>query len=288
MKKKLNFSIKKIVGLILFVLAMLVLVVGVPIIINLCYKMENGSPTEWDASAMLGYYGAIIGAIATIITVVLTIVFTKKQIQRESFLHRENEKWSKLENIFLEIIDSINPIEVLKSVMASGMVDPSPSINLLQKYQMNCKTCYDRLNTHLNIVDLPKVKKLIDEIGKISEEFVGISNLLIKQYSDLRLWQHKDSAIEMFEIEKKRPGSFTQEDIAFNDDVLEKLQFINKEKIDAEITRLNLELVGLYESKYRELLRLRGSTFETIYNEINSRANEILDIEKWKYNNANL
>ena len=101
MKKKLNFSIKKIVVLILFVLAILVLVVGVQIIINLCYKTENGSPTEWDASAMLGYYGAIIGAIATIITVVLTIVFTKKQIQRESFLHRENEKWSKLENIFL-------------------------------------------------------------------------------------------------------------------------------------------------------------------------------------------
>ena len=282
MARKINFSFKKAIKIIGIVLGILFLVFGIPIIINMCYKANCGCSTAWDASAMLGYYGAILGALATIVTVILTILFTKKQIQRESILRRENEKWEKLDKIFLEIVDSINPVEVLKSIMERGMVDPSHSISLLQKFQMNCKTCYDRLNTHLNIVDLPKVKKLIDEISKISEEFVEISGLLIKQYSDLRLWQHKDSAIEMFEIEKNRPGSFTQEDISFNHDVLEKLQFINKEKIDAEITKINLEFVGLYEGKYRELLRLRGSTFETIYNEINSRANEILDIKRSK------
>ena len=282
MARKINFSFKKTIKIIGIVLGVLFLVFGIPIIINMCYKANCGCSTAWDASAMLGYYGAILGALATIVTVILTILFTKKQIQRESFLRRENEKWENLDKIFLEIVNSINPIEVLKSIMERGMVDPSHSISLLQKFQMNCKTCYDRLNTHLNIVDLPKVKKLIDEISKISEEFVDISELLIKQYSDLRLWQHKDSAIEIFEFEKKYPGSFTQENLSFNNEVLEKLRFINKEMIDSEITKINLEFVSLYEGKYRELLRLRGSTFETIYNEINSRANDILDIKRSK------
>lgn len=279
MPKKINFSIKKAFGLVIFILGGLFLVIGVPIIINLCYKADCGWSTEWDASAMLGYYGAIIGALVTILTVILTILFTKKQIQRESFLRKENDKWFRLENIFLEIINSINPIEILKSVMGSGIVEPSRAINLLQKYQMDCKTCYDRLNAHLSMGDLPKVKNLIDAISKISEKFVEISKLVIKQYSDLRLWQHKGSVVKMFEIEKNCPGSFTQEDISFTADVLEKLKFINKEKINSEISRLNIEFVETYETQYREVLRLKGATFETIYEEINSCANGILDIK---------
>lgn len=157
MSKKINFPIKRVVKIISIVLAILVLVFGVPIIINECYKADCGYATKWDASVMLGYYGAILGSLATIVTVIATILFTKKQIQRESFLKRENEKWNKLENTFLEILDGINPIEILKNIIDNGMTDPSRAINLLQKYQMNCKTACDRLNANLNMVDYPKV-----------------------------------------------------------------------------------------------------------------------------------
>ena len=45
---------------------------------------------------MLGYYGTILCAIITVATFVATIIFTKKQIQRESFFKYESEEWSEL------------------------------------------------------------------------------------------------------------------------------------------------------------------------------------------------
>lgn len=38
----------------------LVLIVGVPIIINECYKMNSGYMTMWSAADVLSYYGAIM------------------------------------------------------------------------------------------------------------------------------------------------------------------------------------------------------------------------------------
>ena len=99
---------KKIVKVILAVLIITIFVVGIPIVINECYKANCGYSTAWDASAMLGYYGTVLGAIITVATLVATITFTKKQIQRESFLKAESEKWDKLKSVFLEILENIN------------------------------------------------------------------------------------------------------------------------------------------------------------------------------------
>ena len=62
MAKKTNCIIKKIIKIIAIVLVILTLVFGVPIIINECYKANCGCSTALDASAMLGYYGVILGA----------------------------------------------------------------------------------------------------------------------------------------------------------------------------------------------------------------------------------
>ena len=101
---------KKIIIIILSLIVISVFVFGIPIVINECYKANCGYSTAWDASAMLGYYGAILGATITVVTLVATITFTKKQIQRESFLKNESEKWSKLKSIFLDILANIDPM----------------------------------------------------------------------------------------------------------------------------------------------------------------------------------
>ena len=54
---------KKIVKAVFAVLIILVFIAGIPIVINECYKANCGYSTAWDASAMLGYYGVILGAI---------------------------------------------------------------------------------------------------------------------------------------------------------------------------------------------------------------------------------
>ena len=75
----------------------IIFVVGVPIIINECYKANSGYMTMWDAADVLAYYGTILGALVAVATVVVTILFTYKQIQRDSFLKSESEKWAKIE-----------------------------------------------------------------------------------------------------------------------------------------------------------------------------------------------
>ena len=264
----------------LVVLGAVFLVVGIPIIINECYKANCGYITVWDGSDVLGYYGTILGSVIAVISIIVTIAFTKKQIQRDSFLKNENEKWDRLKSIFLQTLSDINPMRILKDVMDNGFTDPTKAITLLQRYQLDCKIANDLLNAHLNMNDYPKFKELIDSIATTAEVLVDISQKEIDQYSDFRLLQHKDTALEMLSIEKERPGSFSKENIAFNKDILEKIKTISHESINRQITQLNTEFIQAYEEKYRALLQLTGSTFETIAIETKRQADSMLSFGK--------
>lgn len=256
------------------------LIIGIPVIINECYKANCGYITVWDGSDVLGYYGTILGSVIAVISIIVTIAFTKKQIQRDSFLKNENEKWDKLKEIFLQTLNDINPMRVLKDVMDNGFTDPTKAINLLQRYQLDCKIANDLLNAHLNMKDYPKFKKLIENIATTAEEFVDISQKEIDQYSDFRILQHKDTALEMLRVEKEHPGSFSKEHIALNKDILEKIKTISHESINQQITQLNAEFVQVYEENYRALLQLTGSTFETIALETQRQADSMLSFGK--------
>ena len=270
---------KRVLKIILGILVISAFLVGIPIVINECYKANCGYSTAWDASAMLGYYGTILGAIITVVTLVATITFTKKQIQRESFLKNESEKWSKLKSIFLDILSNINPMGTLKEVMDNGFIDPTKAIHILQRYQMNCKTSTDLLNAYLNMNDYPKVKHLIDGIAEMAEEFVDISSGEIEQYSDFRILQNKDSAYQMVEIEKARPGSFSKENLATNQEIIEKLKNMSSENINSQIAFYNSEFIRVYETKYRALLQSIGSTFETLEVATAQEADRLLNFD---------
>ena len=270
---------KRVLKIILGILVISAFLVGIPIVINECYKANCGYSTAWDASAMLGYYGTILGAIITVVTLVTTITFTKKQIQRESFLKNESEKWSKLKSIFLDILSNINPMGTLKEVMDNGFIDPTKAIHILQRYQMNCKTSTDLLNAYLNMNDYPKVKHLIDGIAEMAEEFVDISSGEIEQYSDFRILQNKDSAYQMVEIEKARPGSFSKENLATNQEIIKKLKNISSENINSQIAFYNSEFIRVYETKYRALLQSIGSTFETLEVATAQEADRLLNFD---------
>lgn len=264
----------------LIVLGAVFLIVGIPVIINECYKANCGYITVWDGSDVLGYYGTILGSVIAVISIIVTIAFTKKQIQRESFLKNEDEKWNRLREIFLQILNDINPMRVLKDVMDNGFTDPTKAIHLLQRYQLDCKMANDLLNVHLNMSDYPKFKELIDGIATTAEYFVGISQKEIDQYSDLRIWQHKDTAQEMLRIEKEHPGTFPEDHVALNEEVIEKIKTISYENINLQITQLNTEFVQAYEEKYRALLQLTGSTFEVIAIETQRQADSMLSFGK--------
>ena len=237
---------------------------------------------------IIGILYSFICCYLPVITLVITISFTKKQIQRESYLKTENEKWNKLKTIFLDILTNINPIVVLKDVMDNGFINPTKTINILQRYQMNCKSSTDLLNAHLNINDYPKVKHLIDNINKMSEEFANISAEEKEQYSNYRILQYKDSAFQMMEIEKNHPGSFSSESLATNKEVIQKLKTINGDEINSKLQFLNSEFIRVYESEYINLLKEIGSTFEILEVETMKEADELLNFNvktKSKFSN---
>ena len=260
------------------------LLIGVPIIINEYYKSNNGYVTVWNGADVLGYYGTVLGTIIAVASLGITILFTRKQLKRESVIKNESEKWHQLKLVFLEILDDINPMKILRDVMDNGLTDPTKAINILQRYQMDCRIANDRLNAQLNMDDYPKFKSLIDGIAKISDEFVNISQEGIDQYSDLRTLQHKETAVKMLEIEETHPGSFSEEDITFNKELLEKIKTINYKSINLKISQNNKKYIESYENKYRALLRLVGSTFDALNSETQQKADSMLSFSLWRKN----
>lgn len=252
------------------------LVIGVPIIINECYKANCGYVTVWEGSDVLGYYGTVLGSVIAVITLAVTITFTKKQLQRENFLKSESEKWSKLKDVFLQILDNINPMKSFKDVFDNGFTNPSETINILQKYQLSCKMANDQLIANISKTDEPKFQELISNIVVVADDFVALVQKEINQYSDLRIWQNRDNITKMAEIEKVNSEISTNEEPTFNEKMLQKLKTISYEKIESEITLLNNEVIKKYETDYRALLHQVGSTFEELHSETQQKANNIL------------
>lgn len=272
-----NNRIIKIIGLIIL---FAFLIVGIPVIINECYKANSGYLTVWSGADVLGYYGSILGSAIAAITLVVTIVFTKKQIQRESYLKSEDEKWAKIENVFSDMLVKINPINTLLKTMDNGLTDPTKAINILQKYQMNCKIAGEQLNAHLNIKDFQKVESLIKRIAEASEEFDNASQLQIEQYTVLRNLRHRDIVEQMIKSTEEHPDCFTDKDLQINMEIIEQTKNIRSEDIENELLQHKLKVIHIYETTYKPLLKLKGATFEKINDEIQQNADSILRLRR--------
>ena len=263
---------------ILIVLAILFFVIVVPICINECYKIGSGYITEWGAADVLSYYGTALGATATATAMVATITFTRKQIDRDSYLKSEKEKWSKIEAVFIDALNSINPMLPLISTMDNSLSDPSAAIITLQKYQIGCQVATDQLNAYLSTTDYPKVKILIDGIRRASEQFRQIYHEEIEAYSKLRDFQGRDTWQKTLEMESMYPNSFSKEMLTSCEKKIDETNGLRDEDIQKTIGELHGKVISAYHSTYRSLLQLKGATFETINTEIQKNANSILHL----------
>ena len=87
----------------------LVLIVGVPIIINECYKMNSGYMTMWSAADVLSYYGAIIAASIGVIGVYFTVYIANRN-------YREDARNRTLPYIAIDVINNIQPDPFLEGL----------------------------------------------------------------------------------------------------------------------------------------------------------------------------
>lgn len=266
----------------LLIVAILMLIGG-PILINECYKTNNGYVTLWSAADMLAYYGAIVGALTTIIALVITISFTRKQIQRESYLRNQNDKWGKIDLIITDVLDKINPQRILTVGIDNALMNNDrcqPIILAIQKYQMDCKTATDQLIAYLSSNDYPRLKKLLTIIRETSDVSFEIAEKERIAYSKLGELQYKGQMQRTIELEQQHPNSFAPENIAMAMGVLDRTKDVCSDTAWEELGDLNQQMVDVYENRYRKLLELKGQTFTAIYAQISNNANDILCFRK--------
>ena len=254
----------------------LILIVGGPIIINECYKANRGYMTIWGAADVLAYYGTILGALVAVATVVVTILFTYKQIQRDSFLKSENEKWAKIEEIFAMALDTINPIRPMIEAMDTGMKNPGAAITTFQKYQMASKIASYQLVAFLNGADYQKVKTLLERANQATEEFSHICDEEIAIYERLLSFSGRQTAERTVEMETAHPASFPEDTLTFCRTIIDKTNGITLDALTKELADSNEKMVSAYETKYRDLLQLKRQTFEVINAETRKKADSIL------------
>lgn len=256
----------------------LALVIGVPLGINELYKKGPGYITVWDGADVLSFYGTILGTCATVLALVITIVFTRKQISRESYLKSETEKWARIESIFASALDTINPMRPLNLTKDTGHTDPSAAIFTLQKYSDSCKTATDQLNAYLNMKDYPKVKGLIDGIAALVEQVEPILQKEVKEYTKTRDLSGRNNAETILAIAAQNPNAFPKENIDFSKKIIENTSGVQLDDIVETINKLHGEMISIYHNVYHPLLQLKGSTFETINTETQKEADDILRI----------
>ena len=256
----------------------LALVIGVPLGINELYKKGPGYITVWDGADVLSFYGTILGTCATVLALVITIVFTRKQISRESYLKSESEKWARIESIFASALDTINPMRPIISAMDNGHLNPTATILRFEKYLISCKTATDQLNAYLNMKDYPKVKGLIDGIAALVEQVEPILQKEVKEYTKTRDLSGRNNAETILAIAAQNPNAFPKENIKNKKKIIENTSGVQLDDIVETINKLHGEMISIYHNVYHPLLQLKGSTFETINTETQKEADNILRI----------
>lgn len=273
-------KIKRVLKIIFAIVIVISLVVGIPIVINECYKSNSGYITVWSGADVLGYYGSILGSVIAVATLAITIIFTKKQIQRDSYLKSETEKWAKIEDVFSSVLNEINPIRVMKDTMDNGLTNPGKAMNILQKYQLSCEMAGDQLKVCVSSNDYTYVKPFIDNIISATKQFVSVAQKQIDQYSNLLSLKQRELAEQAVKIQAQNPGAFSQKDIREHLETIERTKDIKFDTIRMELCLFINETVELNNNVYKPLLKTKNEVFESINADIQKKADDILCIGK--------
>ena len=253
-----------------------ILIFGIPILINQSYK-HGGYITMWGAADVLSYYGAVLGASIAVGTLAVTILFTRKQIQRESYLNDRKAAWAKIEDIFTAILKEINPIPPMKESIEMAQTEPAKAVMVFQRYRMSCQTSTDELIAYLGNSDYLKVKALIDQIINVSNQFSQLADEEIDIYRKLLTFNGRTLAQQTIDIEEKYPGSFPEGQVSFCRDLLRDTDLLSYETFSKDLEKMNKKLIAAYESSYRPLQPLKRTIFEQIDSEVQKEADSILN-----------
>lgn len=104
-------------SLIAIAILLAVIILG-PIVINECYKNNQGYITLWGANEVLSYYGTVISAIGTIVLGIITVIVTSKFTKTSNNIQEEALKMNayssvQIEKCFIYDFDNHNDLRIL-------------------------------------------------------------------------------------------------------------------------------------------------------------------------------
>ena len=269
--------LKRTITLICSLVGLLFLTIGVPIVINECYK-AGGYITLWQAEDVLSYYGTILGATVSVAVLAATILFTRKQIRHDQFVNRQSQKWKSVDAIIIQAIEAVQPLQVAQMVYADmGYEHAGETINKLQRHIMNMKKSLDMLNCHLDSTEGKRLGVLVQQILLCMEEVESLAQQMVQQLSCIQKNKLHENYKELLRLAVQSPGTIDDNTIQNYQDYLKTNPYTSPDKITEEIGNIGLKLVGVYNSTYQSLLNKKREVFFEIEKENAEKADKILN-----------
>lgn len=269
--------LKRIIAVISSLASLLFLTIGIPIIINECYK-AGGYITLWQAEDVLSYYGTILGATVSVAVLAATILFTRKQIRHDQFVNRQTQKWKSVDAIIIQAIEAVQPLQVAQMVYADmGYEHAGETINKLQRHIMNMKKSLDMLNCHLDSTEGKRLSVLVQQILLCMEEVESLAQQMVQQLSCIQKNKLHENYKELLRLAVQSPGTVDDNTIQNYQDYLKANPYTSPDKITEEIGNIGLKLVGVYNSTYQSLLSKKREVFFEIERENAETADRILN-----------
>lgn len=233
------------------VVAVAILVFGIPIGINEAYKAGAGYVTMWGAAEVLSFYGSVLGAVVTAASLFATIWFTRKQIARDKFLERNRDKWEKVDSIITKSMIDISPLNMCNSAKLDGTITSNLQTIILnlQSYAITAKTSLNLVKCYVGPPDYEKIGDFIRVLQDSIEQFCKIENDLANEYLALQTIASNYGGIV--------PSS-------------ELLEHLNR------ATEINKKIPTAHDKQYQYLLNLKREVFERIYSDIEKQAENML------------
>lgn len=273
MREKYYSMTKRILFTMFFIL---LITIGIPIIINESYKI-GGYITLWNAEDVLAYYGSVLSSVTAVGVLAVTIVFTRKQIQRESFLREEKEKWNKVDEIISKALMSINPLQV-EQIVSEAIADTDIGViqSKLQMYIVNAKQSLDTVKCNIDSTEIEAIQDYINSLVAAIGVFVSHAEEFRNQYE--RMWKLDPQYNEASQYIGQQ-SSVTVTCVDKQTDTSEKPY---KEMLDIanHLKELALKTADLYNTTYQDLLDQKRDVFRKINSNLDQQADRIL---LWEY-----
>lgn len=271
--------IRRIIIAIFLLISILAFAVGVPLAINECYKV-GGYITLWNASDVLAYYGALLGSATAVAVLAGTIVFTRKQLQREAYINGQKEKWGKVEDIVINALMNINPMQITQMIAyASIDGDISELRAKLQLYTIKSKQSLDLVKCYLNSDEMAAAKVYLKKIVSAIELFVAHVDKYQEQYERLECLDDNYDATLHF-VRNDNPNINTGNHNNSKPDISAASKLETMRDIAEKMKCLAMGSAELYNVTYQALLDEKRDVFRVIYEEIDREAEKILS---WGY-----